>query len=490
MIRSMNTEVIRSDTRRVLYDEATRRLTDEKFIITVKDDNVLIECSGDKSEFYARNTLARLPLANGEHVFAPAFGTRGYIEGFYGKPWTLNERLSVMSLMAKHGLNTYCYAPKDDPFHRKLWRLTYPEKELSDLRLLIGHAKKNYMELMWCVAPGLDIRYSSDADLHQLLDKLKQLYDSGVRSFGLLLDDISETLRYKEDKRAFRETVNAHIYLIDKVYSCLKSHDDRIKLTVCPTLYHGRGDEYYIRKLGNNIAADISLFWTGRDICSRELTSQEAASFVTNTRHKPLYWDNYPVNDMAMHFEMHLGPLIGREGDLYKYSEGIISNCMEYAECSKIPLITAADYMWYGEKYDPESSWRNAIKEVVGKENAECFTLFADQLRASCLMDENAPILKALAFSDSGDEEKIAYLTNLRRACDYLSSDEPICRELKKWSDKFRIAADIITLLFEYSKTKDTKTEKQVFRLIKKYNSIPEKLTDDSDFMEFMDYIK
>ena len=52
--------------------------------------------------------------------------------------------------------------------------------------------------------------------------------------------------------------------------------------------------------------------------------------------------------------EMHIGALMGRDKELFKHCEGIISNVMEYAECSKIPLMTIADYLWNPLKYNPE----------------------------------------------------------------------------------------------------------------------------------------
>ena len=51
----------------------------------------------------------------------------GVIEGFYGKPWTRQERSQVFAWMAASGLQTYFYAPKDDPHHRSIWRQPLPE---------------------------------------------------------------------------------------------------------------------------------------------------------------------------------------------------------------------------------------------------------------------------------------------------------------------------------------------------------------------------
>ena len=55
---------------------------------------------------------------------------RGVIEGFYGTPWTHEERLDLIRFCGAHGLNTWVHAPKDDACHRKLWREPYPDDEL------------------------------------------------------------------------------------------------------------------------------------------------------------------------------------------------------------------------------------------------------------------------------------------------------------------------------------------------------------------------
>ena len=59
---------------------------------------------------------------------------RGTIEGFYGSPWTAEERLDQLAFYGRYKLNTYVYAPKDDPYHRDRWREPYPPDALAQLR--------------------------------------------------------------------------------------------------------------------------------------------------------------------------------------------------------------------------------------------------------------------------------------------------------------------------------------------------------------------
>ena len=44
---------------------------------------------------------------------------KGIIEGFYGIPWTFDERKSMINFLAEIGMDQYIYAPKDDPYHNK-----------------------------------------------------------------------------------------------------------------------------------------------------------------------------------------------------------------------------------------------------------------------------------------------------------------------------------------------------------------------------------
>ncbi|MBQ3045706.1 MAG: beta-N-acetylglucosaminidase domain-containing protein [Clostridia bacterium] len=483
------------NSRRTVYCEKLHRLTDEKYILGIADKKINIECSGEKSAFYALCDIAKRidenRLCSGEFICSPSFPVRGYIEGFYGTPWSHESRKSVMALMAKNRMNTVYYAPKDDLFHREKWRDKYPEAELARLRELVDASKKYHMDFYWCIAPGLSMKYSDEAEFERLIEKTKQLYSIGITHFGLLLDDIDEELEFEEDRALYGETVNAHIELINKYYSALKETDPSARLTVCPTLYHGKGDEYYISKLGQSIPPLVSVFWTGRDICSRELTSFEALKFIECTHHKPLYWDNYPVNDCSMYNEMHISPIINRDRDLQKYSEGIISNCMEYAECSKIPLITFADYLWDSENYDSQQSWENAIKQVVGKENAASFTVFADHLYTSCLRDANSRRMyeafdKIEAAFKSGDKQSAfslaeEYLGRMYVCREFLMRDLPICRELTKWSEKFFVACDLTVKIFEFVQSRDEALKGEIFSLIDKYNAMPARFSNDTD---------
>ena len=61
----------------------------------------------------------------------PSLPVRGVIEGFYGPPYTFDQRRDLFRFLAEADLNTYVYAPKLDPYHRDRWREPYPPSSSS-----------------------------------------------------------------------------------------------------------------------------------------------------------------------------------------------------------------------------------------------------------------------------------------------------------------------------------------------------------------------
>ncbi|MGV8858381.1 protein O-GlcNAcase [Rhodoglobus sp.] len=380
------------------------------------------------------------------------FAIRGVIEGFYGPPWSHEQRLDLISFLAERGMNTFVYSPKDDPLVRHEWRTPYAGAELTRLAELIDHCAALNMTFLYCLSPGLTIKYSSSTDHEMLLAKFGAVRELGVTSFGLLLDDIPTRLQHPEDKAAFADLVDAQQSLIGTVFSQFSSDTH---LTVCPTQYWGYGTEEYITRLGTGIDPRIDLFWTGRAICSATLDLTDAAAFARSTGRPPTYWDNYPVNDVAMGHELHIGPYQGRDPQLYRFSTGIIANGMELFESSKIPFATIADYLRDPEGYDPEASWKQAILDVVGPENAADFSLFADTVRSSCLSLDDAPdlaeALERFTFEvDYGDRARAAtellQRANLMvqaadRLLDGPVSNPELIAEVRPWLESFRVGS-------------------------------------------------
>lgn len=183
--------------------DGAESLGEEGYVLKVDaaSDTVVIEGKDGDGTFYGVQTLRQLDmadegmsLAEADVSDAPTMATRGTIEGFYGNPWTHADRLSQIEFYGDYKMNTYIYAPKDDPYHREQWREPYPDSEMDRMQELIDTAKENKVDFVFALSPGIDIQFGGDAgeaDYQALVDKCQSLYDMGVRSFAIFFDDIS-----------------------------------------------------------------------------------------------------------------------------------------------------------------------------------------------------------------------------------------------------------------------------------------------------------
>ena len=364
-----------------------------------------------------------------------SFEIRGVIEGFYGKPWTHSERIDMLNFMAKAGMNTYFLAPKDDPGHRRSWQDARPSGELSQLRELVSHSNKVGINFGSAVSPGQTITYSDSSELSALKNRLKQYLDLGINVVGVFFDDIPNDFQSELDATAFTSFAQAHAYIGNELFDWLAQEYPAATLVICPTVYRGTGNEDYLLEIGSLLNPQVYLLWTGLQICSYRLDVRDAVIFEENARRKPLYWDNYPVNDVAMIHELHIGPLRAREAELIGHSEGLLSNPMGLAEASKIPLWTIAEYLADPHSYDPEASWDRALVQVIpDAQDRSAFRSFARTSLGSCLNDDSAPefssALAEVAFNYRQQDlpvaiEKLASIAGeISEACSILLAPE------------------------------------------------------------------
>ncbi len=312
---------------------------------------------------------ARLPglpagVGTPANPIGTGFQSRGVIEGFYGPPWSYQDRLDMLRFMGRVGLNTYFYAPKDDPYHRERWRDPYPPEQIAQLAEIVRVGREAGVNVWFAISPGLSMTYSSDADYAALLAKLDAVQAVGVRDVGLFLDDVPETLTHPEDKSRFPDLAAAHAYLVQKLKGDLDARG--MGLAVAQTTYTDVfGSKDYARELGAALPPGIPLIWTGIDVRSFDMTVPQAEAWSALIRRKPLIWDNYPVNDFAR-WRLFLGPLRGRGLGLVSAVAGYVANPMNEAHASMLPLWTIADYLRDPAHYDPEQSEARALTALYG----------------------------------------------------------------------------------------------------------------------------
>ncbi|HLY59321.1 MAG TPA: beta-N-acetylglucosaminidase domain-containing protein [Terriglobia bacterium] len=300
----------------------------------------------------------------------PSFPDRGIVEGFYGKPWSHKDRLAMLKFEGQHAMNVYYYAPKDDSYHRALWRKPYPPARMKQLKELVSTAHANFVDFCFAISPGLSMVYSNEADFTHLTTKLDAVGKMGVSCFALFLDDVPQDLQNPQDKIRFKTLAEAHVYIINKLYDYLKSQSRGNRLVVTPTTYtNNQGALDYVREVGAGANPDVPLIWTGIQVVSPTITVAQAQEWGALLHRKPYIWDNFPVND-GIRWRVNLGPLRGRDPNLSSAVSGFVSNPMIQPQASRIPLQTVAEYLWNATAYDPDAAEKRALTDQFGKDAA------------------------------------------------------------------------------------------------------------------------
>lgn len=396
----------------------------------------------------------------------------GIIDGYYGNPWGHEERMDMISFMGTVGLNTYVYGPKNDKKHRDEWRSSYTERELNNFREVIARCQSRKIQFFFTLGTGVDMAYSGQKDFEIMMDKFRKLYDLGCRGFGLLLDDIATSFKYQEDNGHFDDFASAHAYICNKAYEVLKEWNEANEFIMCPTDYHTSRFSDYMTKVGKLLHRDIDIFWTGYEVCSPQITGKEAAQVQQVFQRKPLIWDNYPVNDLDMKREMHIGPYMKRDAELIDQVSGIILNTMAKPEATKISLRTFKDYLEKRSLYDPYVCWDNALKEIGGENDFKALKIFAENSLKSCLCEQGAPVLRQKVDDYLGDvvgakQALIDYLEECISAGEYLichMQNKRLLSELEPWFQALKKNGEVALKVLNGDKEearKYIKTEKE-----------------------------
>ena len=319
-------------------------------------------------------TLCLVVCVPSDGVLANEIPLRGVVEGFYGKPWTHEERIDMLKFCAAHGLNAYIYAPKDDPYHRSKWREDYPTPKMDELQELINVAKDNNVRFIFAVSPGLDINYdglAGERDLRLMIRKLSAMYQVGVRDFAVFFDDIEQKDGRKQAKLLTRLTSDF-----------VRTHDDVSRIITVPTEYFFNDmidDEKntvktYTEEFVANVPKEILVLYTGNGVVPDGLSDDDFQKAKKIYGERLGLWWNYPVNDY-MEGKLALGAI--EKLPSHSTMPALFFNPMRFEKLSKIALATGADYAKDPQKYDAESSRARAVTEQYGK-SAKAMLTFAE----------------------------------------------------------------------------------------------------------------
>lgn len=352
----------------------------EGYVLKTSNDvnekgNISIIGSDKDGAYYGVLTLSQiLGQSNEENKFAevvvtdyPEIEFRGFIEGFYGVPWSHEDRMNLMKDTSEYKMNTYIYAPKDDPYHRLNWKELYPEQEAKQIAELAKAGAENNFNFCWTIHPGATLQFT-DEDFDALINKFEQLYSLGVRQFGVLFDDTDDWRNGQKQA----EWINK----IDTEF--VKAKGDVAPMIVISARYNsawGPNMDRYFKPFMQTLHDDIQVMWTGHATMSN--VSKEVFEWPkvqTGVDKDVAVWWNYPVNDYC-DSRILMAPLHNLNQDLDNVS-GFFSNPMNQAEASKVALYSIADYTWNTDTFDYMKSWETSIEKFVPEVKEE-FMRFA-----------------------------------------------------------------------------------------------------------------
>lgn len=289
----------------------------------------------------------------------------GIIEGYYGTPWTWDERAGTLRFVAEFGYRFYMYAPKADPWLRRKWREDHPAAEVDKL--------ENFSRL--CSAEGVrfgvgltpwGIHSSWDDEARTALArKLETLDTLRIQDLALLFDDM------RGDAHGLAE-------LQVEVSEFVRKRTGADRLFLCPTYYSddpvldlvfGNRPPDYLAHLGRALHSDIEVFWTGPEVVSRGISAGHMRRVAGELGRKPFLWDNYPVNDgQRMSKYLHLRGFTGRPASLGNVVAGHAVNPSLQPTLTRIPLATLPAAYREGDAYDYAEAFRRAARDVLGDE--------------------------------------------------------------------------------------------------------------------------
>ncbi len=273
------------------------------------------------------------------------------IEGFYGAPFTHEQRLDLIQWLPSAGYTDYAYGPKDDPFHRDLWRTPYPPEHLTRFAETATVAQTANIALTLSISPGLD--WQGESDHAPLVAKLRQLYDLGVRSLGIYWDDVAPG---GEDLgRSHGQGVAAAV----------RALPDDVRWLTVGTDYATSHVTCYLAGFADELPSNVIVAWTGPSVTSPEVPAVVASRLAEELGQPLLLCDNWPVNDLGMSPVLHLGPAPYREPALRDAVVGAGFNMMRYPLASRPGLELAARH-WRDPHEDREQAWHDAISRFPG----------------------------------------------------------------------------------------------------------------------------
>ncbi|PTQ08284.1 hyaluronidase [Sphingomonas oleivorans] len=336
----------------------------------------------------------------------------GIIEARFGRPWSWAERAAVISLLGPAGYGFYHYGPKADARLRRAWRTAHEPGEMGRIAELAAQCRSRDMRFGIALTP-IDAHLDFDAATRAALVAKLAAFDAiGADDLIILFDDLRGDMPDLAERQA------------DVMKFCA-DHSRATRFYLCPSYYSddpvldrvfGRRPDRYIETLGRELDSGVSVYWTGAEVCAREIRPGSLAAINARLGRAVCLWDNYPVNDgPRMSRFLHLRAFTGRSASIAGHVSGHAVNPAMQPILGCIPALTLPMSYQAGEDYDYAAAFAEAARIVVGDQLAE-------------LLQEDLMML-----NDAGLERLAEAQRRLRER--YAAIDHPAAQEVVEWLD-------------------------------------------------------
>ena len=300
----------------------------------------------------------------------------GVVEGFYGQPWSEEERRLLIPRLGRLGLGLYIYGPKSDPLHRDRWREPYDAAAVARFAELRALGEAVGVTFSMGISPGKDMDTADPDERAVLVAKLAPFVDAGFVHFTLLMDDIE----FANEAPIDGTMGAAHSDLANWLRGELAARAGReVALWFVPTVYSTQrqvdnpGGADYLDALAA-LHPEIAVMWTGTDTFSDTLDAADLADVTARIDRAPAIWDNEHATDSGDGFwgKIYLAPYTGRSADLVPAVLGIVANPSIPGATDRLTLPTYAAYLRNPAGYDPVAAMGEAVAlETPGADGRE-----------------------------------------------------------------------------------------------------------------------
>jgi hyaluronoglucosaminidase len=309
----------------------------------------------------------------------------GYIEGYYWRLMSWDERDLIVKHIGGLGANSYLYAPKEDPLHRREWRTAYGKKWLSNWSRFVGNAAEVGVEAIPGMAPGLSYDYLDPNDYKILLRKFEVFRDSGCKILALLMDDIPASLP-ENCRGKFKSLGEAHGQLLTSLLADLNRDGKNCRLWFCPTVYtdqfsrDAKGKaiqpvhDSYLLDLAKTMPAEVTVMWTGPGIISEALPAKAINPVSKLFSGNLVIWDNLYAHDYCPN-KLFVGPYRGRSKSLWSGTRGVLLNPtgLPLTDMFLMSLLAA-----YKQGIPMQKAWSESLKRFAVPEGFRKIAKFLD----------------------------------------------------------------------------------------------------------------